>query len=102
MKGTIYLICDPLTETFKIGVTKRDVNARLKEIQTGNPGEIFISKTFESRYPYKLESMLHRKYKSKQTINEWFALDAEDYQSFDETCRKYEEILHGLENPEWI
>lgn len=102
MKGFVYLICDPLTDTFKIGVTKRDVNERLKEIQTGNPGEVFVSRVFESNYPYKLESMLHRKFNSKKMINEWFALESEDISSFMDICLKYENIIKSLESQDWI
>lgn len=96
MKGIIYLMCDPLTECFKIGVTKRNVNKRLKEIQTGNPGEVFVLKTFESENPYKIENILHRLYSHKKTINEWFSLNAEDVNSFETLCRKYENILNSF------
>ncbi len=102
MKGTIYLICNPLTDTFKIGVTKRDVNSRLKEIQTGNPGEVFVMETYESEYPYKLEKMLHRHFFSKRTLNEWFSLDVDDVLGFLDTCEKYDKIINGLEKYEWF
>lgn len=102
MKGKIYLICDPLSDTFKIGVTKRDVNERLKEIQTCTAGDVFVCQTFESENPYKLESILHRKYSSKRLTNEWFDLDSDDLKSFIPNCVKYEKIFKSLENPNWI
>ncbi len=102
MKGKIYLICDPLSDTFKIGVTKRDVNERLKEIQTCTAGDAFVCQTFESKYPYKLEAFLHRKYFSKRLTNEWFDLDIDDIKSFIQNCMKYEKILESVEDPDWI
>lgn len=97
MKGIVYLMCDPLTNTFKIGVTKRDVNKRLKEIQTGNPSEVFVVNTFESDYPYKLEGLLHRHFFSKKMINEWFSLDSHDITLFKPLCEKYENIIKSME-----
>jgi len=91
-----------LTDRFKIGVTKRKIEDRLKEIQTGNPGEVFVMRTFESNYPYKLEKMMHRHFNSKRTLNEWFCLNVDDVTSFTETCRKYESIIDGLEKYEWF
>ena len=102
MKGTVYLICDMLTDRFKIGVTKRKVEERLKEIQTGNPGEVFVMQTFESNYPYKLEKMMHRHFNSKKTLNEWFSLDVDDVASFTDICSKYESLIDGLEKYEWF
>lgn len=96
MKGKVYLICDPLTENFKIGVTKRDIKKRIKELQTGNSCEIFVSAIFESNYPYEIENILHKKYSSKKTINEWFSLNINDIASFLTICEKYEKILKSL------
>lgn len=102
MKSNVYLICDPTNDTFKIGVTKRDVNVRMKEIQTGNPGEIFILHIFKSDYPYKLESMLHRRFMSKRTLNEWFALESNDINEFMNICEKYENIIKSLEQENFL
>lgn len=102
MKGIIYLICDPLTDSFKIGVTKRDVIKRLKELQTGSSGELFIKSTFNSNHPYQLEKMLHKKYFSKKMINEWFALDIDDINDFLYNCDKYESILNSIESFKYI
>lgn len=96
MKGKIYLICDPVTDKFKIGVTKRGIESRLREIQTGNPSEVFVMKTFESEYPYRLENMLHRHFYAKKTLNEWFSLDVDDVVEFSDVCEKYEKIIDGM------
>ena len=45
--GYIYLIEDRNNNTYKIGVTKRDPEKRLKKLQTGNSSELKI------KYLYK-------------------------------------------------
>ena len=42
MKGNVYLIYDETNEKYKIGVTKNDVNKRLKKLQTGNSSVLRI------------------------------------------------------------
>ena len=96
MAGIVYLICDPESDTYKIGVTKRSINERLKELQTGNSSELFVVHTYETSDPYRLEQMLHNRFKSKGALNEWFSLDNEDITGFIDTCRKTEEIIKSL------
>ena len=59
--GYIYLIgeLDSLN-TYKIGVTKhKNIEKRIAELQTGNAKELYVRTYFQSKYPYKLEKMLH-------------------------------------------
>ena len=97
-KGVVYLICDPETELFKIGVTSGSVENRLKKLQTGNGAQLHITSLHESEHPFKVEAMLHRKYGVKKTLNEWFSLEPEDVFSFNATCDNMEEILRSLED----
>ena len=85
----------------KIGVTKKkDIEDRKKELQTGSSNELYIRNYFETKYPYKLEKMLHRHFHDKILLNEWFKLSNEDINNFINTCNKYENILLSLkENP---
>jgi hypothetical protein len=85
----------------KIGVTKKkDIENRKKELQTGSSNELYIRNYFETKYPYKLEKMLHRHYQDKHILNEWFYLDKIDVEKFNETCEKYNNILLSLrDNP---
>ena len=98
----VYLIGEVDNENnYKIGVTKhKDINKRITELQTGNSQELYIKDYFETKYPYKLEKMLHRHFNDKQIINEWFELTNEDVKSFNEICLKYNNILLSLkDNP---
>ena len=101
MKGYVYLICDPSTETFKIGRTRNPVEKRLKQLQTGCSGEFFIMKTFETEYPVQLEKMLHKRFFGKRQLNEWFKLDLDDISGFSDICKKYDEIIASFKNDDF-
>ena len=99
--GFVYLIGDK--ERFgyyKIGVTRGNVNKRLKTLQTGNSGELYIEKIHETDKPFAVENLLHNRYSYKQAINEWFELDLEEVTNFSKTCDNIEEIIEVMkDNP---
>ena len=100
--GFIYLIGElDNVNNFKIGVTKKkNIDERKKELQTGNSNELYINQFFETKYPYKLEKMLHRHFFKKKLLNEWFSLDEMDVQTFQDICTQYENIFDSLkDNP---
>lgn len=96
--GYVYLICDPSNDMFKIGVTRGSIDKRIKKLQTGNSHELFISDTFETPWPFRLETLLHNHFKSKHILNEWFALDAHDVSHFHEICCRLENNIRILSN----
>lgn len=61
----------------KIGKAK-DVKKRMKEFSTGNPS-IELIKTIDGDY----ESYLHKNYKDKRVVGEWFKLTNEDINNID-------------------
>lgn len=99
--GFVYLIGDK--ERFgyyKIGATRGNVNRRLKALQTGNSGELYIEKIHETKHPFVVENLLHNRYSYKQTINEWFELGLEDVSNFQEICDNIEETIEIMkDNP---
>lgn len=98
----VYLIGEMDNENnYKIGVTKhKNIQNRINELQTGNSQPLYVKFYFETKYPYKLEKMLHRHYQDKHILNEWFYLDKIDVEKFNETCEKYNNILLSLkDNP---
>ena len=98
--GYVYLICDPGTDKFKIGVTTGPIENRIKKLQTGNPTELFISAYHKTDYPFRIETMLHNKYKSFNVLNEWFDLPPSEIFGFNKTCNEMETIISTLkENP---
>lgn len=100
-KSYVYLLKVSSEGIYKIGVSK-DVNKRVKQLQTGNPEPIEIIKTFLSKYPYKIESILHRRYNYKHVQGECFYLEQKDIDNFEEDCLISEtnfQCLEELNNP---
>ena len=101
MEGFVYLLCDG--EKFKIGMTKKkDINARIKELQTGNPYEIWLRAYYKTNNPLKIEKMMHAKHASSNIKNEWFDLTSKDIINFEKNCRECEKILEALKDNPFI
>lgn len=100
MGGYIYLICDPSNDAYKIGVTRNINSNRIKKLQTGNPSELYIIKTYKCDYPFRLEKMLHFKYSNKRILNEWFDLTIDDITNFENICESLNNQIKLLQqNP---
>lgn len=97
-RGFVYLICDPSTDLFKIGVTTGNLENRIKKLQTGNGTELHLVDFHETDHPFKVEKMLHNHFSNKNELNEWFCLDNEDIHSFKEICESKEKIIESLKN----
>lgn len=98
--GYVYLIGEMDNKgRYKIGSTKaKDVNKRLKQLQTGNSSELFIKESYETEHPFKLEKMLHNHFKSSNLIGEWFELSESDTEAFKKVCEEKEKIISSLKN----
>lgn len=50
MLGYVYLLSmwEDDTNLYKIGVTKNDIDKRIKSLQTGNPSEILLINSYKS------------------------------------------------------
>lgn len=92
----VYLIRLSENSYYKIGTTK-NINKRIKELQTGNAEQLFLIDSFESEYAFKIENALHNFYRNKNKINEWFEFTIEDEVNFLKNCKKIEENLIFLE-----
>lgn len=97
----VYLMGDSGQDnTFKIGVTRGEVNKRIKELQTGNGEEIYLVNYYETQYPFFIERLLHTKLYPKQKRNEWFNLDNNDIINFRLYCEEIEKQAEALkDNP---
>ena len=95
--GIVYLLLcvdNNGNETYKIGVTKRDVNERIKELSTGNPNKLSVLKSYQSPNYLKVEQWLHRKYSIKtEAGNEFRHLTNEEVMSFLDDCKKADETI---------
>ena len=62
----VYLIgAKDMPGRYKIGSTRaKDVNNRLRQLQTGSASELYLKESYETEHPFKLEKMLHNRFKS--------------------------------------
>lgn len=99
--GYVYLLCDLDKErTYKIGVTRGDIDKRIKKLQTGNSGEIHLVNYHKSEAPFFIEKHLHHYYNKTNIRNEWFSLTDEEAMEFKNNCLKIEDIYEALkDNP---
>ena len=100
--GYVYLIGEIGNEgRYKIGSTRaKDVNKRLKQLQTGNSSELYIKESFETEYPFKIEKMLHNHFKSSNLMGEWFELSESDVEAFKGVCEEKKKVVESLkDNP---
>lgn len=88
----IYLIQSLETGQYKIGRTK-NINKRLKSLQTGNGGQLKLIDKFVSNYSNKLEKYLHNIYSHENTVGEWFSLSISEVYEFKNKCVKMEKKL---------
>lgn len=98
----VYLIGnEDIPNRYKIGSTRaRDVNNRLKQLQTGSSSQLYIKDSFETDHPFKLEKMLHNHFKSSNIIGEWFELSEEDVKGFKGICEDKMRVIKSLkDNP---
>lgn len=73
----VYIISIKDSNLFKIGLTK-DIEKRLKQLQTGNPFEYKLVEFFQTTKFKELEKTLHKKYKKNRYKNEWYILDGDE------------------------
>ena len=97
--GYVYLIEDRDNNRYKIGVTN-DLEKRLRNLQTGNSNHISIKESFQTQQPFKLEKMLHNKFRQYQYNNEWYELPTDDVEKFLFHCETLNKIIISLkDNP---
>lgn len=94
-KGYVYLLGDFGKEgMFKIGVTRGTIERRIKKLQTGNSGEIYVVDYFQTDHPFFIEKWMHIQYGCKNILNEWFELTIDDMKNFKKNCQKFEDLYN--------
>lgn len=98
----VYLISSELNDNilYKIGITKREVKDRLKELKTGNAARLDIVNVFESKWATKIESNLHAYFNIKKISGskEWFNLEEKDVEEFMNRCQSIHNNLELISN----
>ena len=103
--GYVYLIENPDSETYKIGVSRGDCSKRLSKLQTGNSSKLVLKHVFESEYPFRLESILHNVFNNYKVLNEWYALPKDVVDNFMVICKDKMDIIYIMKeknNPFFI
>ena len=95
----VYLISSgDVEKQYKIGYTRRDVEDRVREFKTGNSNNLEVISVFESKWGTKIESSLHRKYKTKKIDGEWFYLNKDDIGNFQNECKRMHDMFELISN----
>ena len=94
--GYVYLIGEIGKEgIYKIGSTRaKDVNKRLKQLQTGNSSELFIKESYKTEHPFKLEKMLHNHFKSSSLIGDGLSCLKAIQRLLEGSVRKKKRLYH--------
>jgi hypothetical protein len=95
----VYLLCDSGHDNmFKIGITRGNIEKRVKKLQTGNANEIFLVNYYETEYPFFIEKMMHLRHFGNHKHGEWFELESYDLSNFIKHCKECEEIAEAMKN----
>lgn len=98
-KGYVYLLADNLKEgIYKIGVTRGTIENRIKKLQTGNAGELYMCRHYQTSIPFFIEKHLHLQFNSKKIKNEWFELSDDDVLDFNNRCAEIEKMYEALKD----
>lgn len=96
--GYVYLLGNNEQENvYKIGITRGKIENRIKQLQTGSSGEIYLINYHKTKYPFFIEKNFHMKYYPYQTIGEWFELTSDEVLKFKEICQFFENNAKILE-----
>lgn len=66
-----------VTKNIKIGFTTKEINYRLKQLQTGNENKLEL--IFYINGTHKIEKKLHKKFVNLKLEGEWFKESQEIY-----------------------
>lgn len=94
--GKVYLLANDEWSQFKIGISTKDIDSRLKSLKTGNGSKITLIKSFDTIHHRKVEKWMHNKHYSKRLVGEWFALNDNDITNFVSDCQKAHDIFQCL------
>ena len=89
LPGKLYILVDERQGAFKVGITRRTVEKRVKDLQTALASDIKVFLSVDSLNPEKIEELLHGflSSKGKHINREWFKLDT-DSKLYLSTLRK--------------
>jgi hypothetical protein len=75
---TLYFIQESISKNIKIGISKRSLPVRRKELQTGNSDNLKIIAQIEA-VPFSFEAHVHGICQDFQVLGEWFKPNCLDH-----------------------
>lgn len=96
----VYLVSSQAAEgrVYKIGHTGREVRDRIRDLSTGNSSPMVVESFFSSRWARKIESVLHRHFRTRRVSGEWFDLGPEQVAEFLVLCQRTHDALEMLDD----
>ena len=103
-KKSIYILFISELNLSKIGISE-NVGRRVKQLQTGCPFKIDVVRKYDTANFYKIEKVLHRKYRTNKMddneynlVGEWFNIPIGEVLNFEENCKEIEDTIIFLRN----
>lgn len=98
--GYLYLIQKENSNTYKIGISKKNPNLRLKSLQTGNESILVLDYFIKSKCYTNLEVALHNEFKLNRKNGEWFEFDDIEYvkNRIEKVNEQLEFLLNSYQN----
>ena len=81
-EGYVYLIQCVDTTYYKIGITRQNVEDRVKALQTGSPHELKLVMMFLSKNAEEAEAWVHKALAQHRRRGEWFDLKEQGFCDF--------------------
>jgi Meiotically Up-regulated Gene 113 (MUG113) protein len=92
--GSVYIIrCGKF---YKVGRTNGSVEARMKQLQAGNPIRLELICTLPDPTPSRIERIIHTAYKAQRVSGEWFNFTAMDIESLQYESRAAHARKRGI------
>jgi hypothetical protein len=85
----VYILRSGSEDVFKIGHTRGDVEARIKNLATGNPHTLTRFDVIETDHCTLCETYLHRRLRTKRRGGEFFAVDPHELQQVIQEAREF-------------
>jgi hypothetical protein len=86
----VYLIHDPGTDTYKIGISTDPVR-RVRQLTTAHSQGLRLLHQYPTRYAAKIERSLHQFHTDTRKLGEWFDLSPTSVREFLMRCRSFED-----------
>ena len=91
--GFVYVLRNGHEDLFKIGRTRGELQARIRQLATGNPHQLTLFDHIETEYEVDCETFLHRSLRSKRAgegeAREFFALSPSEVRDAIREARGY-------------